>query len=619
MNILNLEHISKNFGTKELLSDVSLGVNSGDKIGIIGVNGCGKSTLLKIAAGILPPDSGQVISGRGVQMRYLAQTMEAEEGDSVLTFVMKENPKVSEAETCKWLNQLGLPDPGAEWAALSGGQKKRAALVRTLLSPSDVLLLDEPTNHLDAEMIEWLQDRLLAFKGELLLVTHDRYFLDAVTNRIAEIDRGKLYTYEGNYARYLELKTARDEAERSAEKKRQNFLRTELKWIRRGALARGTKQQARIDRFEEAKKESAAARQRLEQQDTVLKVDSVSSRMGHKTIELKDVSKSMGGKLCVSHFSVIFQQNARIGVIGPNGCGKSTLLKLIAGQLAPDEGEVVTGGTIRVGYFCQENEPLDDNLTVLETVKKIGEYLPTPDGLMSASNMCDRFLFPPAMQFTKVAKLSGGEKRRLFLLQVLMSRPNVLLLDEPTNDLDIQTLEILEDYLDRFDGIVITVSHDRYFLDRTVQRIYANEGGGTWTQYEGGYSDYYRKKKEKEAAEEEAQKRRQMLLSGAAESGSDGSASPSGPAASKTNAGTGHRHQRRLSYKEQREWDGIEDEINALEEKSAALEKEIADAATDYDRLMTLTKEKEETDAKIEERMNRWEELSELVEELENS
>jgi ATP-binding cassette subfamily F protein uup len=612
MNIINLEHISKNFGTKELLSDVSLGVNSGDKIGLIGVNGCGKSTLLKIVAGILAPDDGQVVCGRGVQVRYLAQAPQAGEEESVLTFVTKKNPLESEAKACKWLNQMGFADPDVRWGTLSGGQKKRAALVQTLLSPSDVLLLDEPTNHLDAEMIEWLQERLVSFKGELLLVTHDRYFLDAVSTRIAEIDRGKLYLYEGNYAKYLELKTAREEAERSAEKKRQNFLRTELKWIRRGALARGTKQQARIDRFNEAKEESARARLRLGQQDTVLKVDSVSSRMGHKTVELKDVDKSMGGKLCVSHFSAIFQQNARIGIIGPNGCGKSTLLKLIAGELKPDEGEVEAGATIRIGYFCQENEPLDDSLTVLETVKKIGEYLPTADGLMSASNMCDRFLFPPAMQFTKVAKLSGGEKRRLFLLQVLMSRPNVLLLDEPTNDLDIQTLEVLEDYLDRFDGIVITVSHDRYFLDRTVQRIYANEGGGTWAQYEGGYSDYYRKKKEKEEAQAETEKRRQSLLSGGAQTERPEKGNVTGDT-----GGNARRHQRRLSYKDQREWDGIEDEISALEEKSAALGQEMAEAASDYDRLMILTKEKEETDAKLEERMNRWEELSELMEELE--
>ena len=612
MNIINLEHISKNFGTKELLNDVSLGVNSGDKIGVIGVNGCGKSTLLKIAAGVLTPDDGQVISGRGVQVRYLAQAPQAEAEEPVLTFVMKENAQESEAKACKWLNQMGFADPNVRWGTLSGGQKKRAALVQTLLSPAEVLLLDEPTNHLDAEMIEWLQEKLTTFKGELLLVTHDRYFLDAVSTRIAEIDRGKLYTYEGNYAKYLEMKMAREEAERSAEKKRQNFLRTELKWIRRGALARGTKQQARIDRFNQAKEESDKARQRLEQQDTVLKVDSVSSRMGHKTVELKDVSKSMGGKLCVSHFSAIFQQNARIGIIGPNGCGKSTLLKLITGQLKPDEGEVDAGATIRIGYFCQENEPLDDSLTVLETVKKIGEYLPTAEGLMSASNMCDRFLFPPAMQFTKVAKLSGGEKRRLFLLQVLMGRPNVLLLDEPTNDLDIQTLEVLEDYLDRFDGIVITVSHDRYFLDRTVQRIYANEGDGTWTQYEGGYTDYYRKKKEKEEEQAEAEKRRQALLSGGAQA--EKSAKETGASDAGSNA---RRHQRRLSYKDQREWDGIEDEISALEKKSAGLEQEMAEAASDYDRLMSLTKEKEETDAKLEERMNRWEELSELVEELE--
>ncbi|MCH3987565.1 MAG: ABC-F family ATP-binding cassette domain-containing protein [Lachnospiraceae bacterium] len=611
MNILNLEHISKNFGTKELLTDVSLGVNSGDKIGIIGVNGCGKSTLLKIAAGLTQPDDGQVVCGRSVRVRYLPQTPEFDGDESILTFVMRENPQAPEAEACKWLNQLGLTDPAVRVGTLSGGQKKRAALVQALMSPAEVLLLDEPTNHLDAEMIEWLQNQLTAFKGELLLVTHDRYFLDAVCSRIAEIDRGKLFTYEGNYARYLELKTARDEAEKSAEKKRQNFLRTELAWIRRGALARGTKQQARIDRFNQAKEESAQARRHMELESAPLVVDALSSRMGHKTVELRDVSKSMGGRLCVSQFTAIFQPNARIGIIGPNGCGKSTLLKLIAGELQPDEGIIETGGTIRVGYFCQENEPMDDSLTVLETVKKIGEYLPTRDGLMSASNMCDRFLFPPAMQFTKVGKLSGGEKRRLFLLQVLMGRPNVLLLDEPTNDLDIQTLEVLEDFLDRFDGIVITVSHDRYFLDRTVTRMYANEGDGKWTQYEGGYSDYYRKKKEREEAAAEEEKRRAQLLKGLTAGESDAA----GPKEAATAAG--RRHQRRLSYKEQREWDSIEDEISALEEKSASLEQEMAEAASDYDRLMSLTKEKEETDAKLEERMNRWEELSELVESLE--
>ena len=492
MNILNAEKISKTYGEKVLFDKVVLGVNKGDKIGVIGVNGTGKSTFLKIIAGIEEPDAGEIVSGRGVTVSYLAQAPQFNPGDTIVGYVIKGKNNASEAEAKTILTKLGITDFDAAINTLSGGQRKRIALARTLVSPAEVLILDEPTNHLDSDMVIWLEEYIKKFKGELIMVTHDRYFLDNVTNRIVELDGGKLYGYDTNYSGFLELKTQREEMERATEAKRANILRRELEWIRRGCQARSTKQQARIDRYEDMKEASRQARASFE--NKALEMNSVSTRLGKKTIELSDICKSFGEKKVIDDFTYIFLRDDRIGIIGKNGCGKSTLMKIITGNLKPDSGSVEIGDTVRIGYFMQENEPLDEKMTVLEFVRSIGEYVTTATGKATASQMCEKFLFGPKSQWTPISKLSGGEKRRLYLLSVLMSAPNVLILDEPTNDLDIETLEILEDYLDGFAGIVIVVSHDRYFLDRTVDRIFSFEGGGRLKQYEGGFSDYYEKK-----------------------------------------------------------------------------------------------------------------------------
>ena len=492
MNILNAEKISKTYGEKVLFDKVVLGVNKGDKIGVIGVNGTGKSTFLKIIAGIEEPDAGEIVSGRGVTVSYLAQAPQFNPGDTIVGYVIKDKNNASEAEAKTILTKLGITDFDAAINTLSGGQRKRIALARTLVSPAEVLILDEPTNHLDSDMVIWLEEYIKKFRGELIMVTHDRYFLDNVTNRIVELDGGKLYGYDTNYSGFLELKTQREEMERATEAKRANILRRELEWIRRGCQARSTKQQARIDRYEDMKEASRQARASFE--NKALEMNSVSTRLGKKTIELSDICKSFGEKKVIDDFTYIFLRDDRIGIIGKNGCGKSTLMKIITGNLKPDSGSVEIGDTVRIGYFMQENEPLDEKMTVLEFVRSIGEYVTTATGKATASQMCEKFLFGPKSQWTPISKLSGGEKRRLYLLSVLMSAPNVLILDEPTNDLDIETLEILEDYLDGFAGIVIVVSHDRYFLDRTVDRIFSFEGGGRLKQYEGGFSDYYEKK-----------------------------------------------------------------------------------------------------------------------------
>ena len=491
MNILNAEKISKSYGEKVLFSQVTLGVNKGDKIGVIGVNGTGKSTFLKIVAGISSPDEGQVVMGRDVTVTYLAQAPDFAENDSILEYVLRGKNDATEAEAKKILTKLGINDFDADINTLSGGQKKRIALAKTLVSPAEVLILDEPTNHLDSDMVMWLEQFIKSFKGELLVVTHDRYFLDNVTNRIVELDKGNLYSYDTNYSGFLELKTQREDSLRATEAKRANILRRELEWIKRGCQARSTKQQARIDRYEDMKEASRQARASFDNKP--LEMTSISTRLGKKTVELNNISKGFSGKKVIDDFSYIFLRDDRIGIIGRNGCGKSTLMKIITGQIMPDAGNVEIGDTVRIGYFMQENEPLDNSKTVLEFVRSIGEYVNTVNGKATASQMCEKFLFGPKAQWTPISKLSGGEKRRLYLLSVLMSSPNVLILDEPTNDLDIETLEILEEYLDGFSGIVIVVSHDRYFLDRVVDRIFAFEEDGHLKQYEGGFSDYYEK------------------------------------------------------------------------------------------------------------------------------
>lgn len=604
MNILNAEKISKTYGEKVLFDKVVLGVNKGDKIGVIGVNGSGKSTFLKIIAGIEEPDAGEIVSGRGVTVSYLAQAPQFNPGDTIVGYVIKDKNNASEAEAKTILTKLGITDFDAAINTLSGGQRKRIALARTLVSPAEVLILDEPTNHLDSDMVIWLEEYIKKFKGELIMVTHDRYFLDNVTNRIVELDGGKLYGYDTNYSGFLELKTQREEMERATEAKRANILRRELEWIRRGCQARSTKQQARIDRYEDMKEASRQARASFE--NKALEMNSVSTRLGKKTIELSDICKSFGEKKVIDDFTYIFLRDDRIGIIGKNGCGKSTLMKIITGNLKPDSGSVEIGDTVRIGYFMQENEPLDEKMTVLEFVRSIGEYVTTATGKATASQMCEKFLFGPKSQWTPISKLSGGEKRRLYLLSVLMSAPNVLILDEPTNDLDIETLEILEDYLDGFAGIVIVVSHDRYFLDRTVDRIFSFEGGGRLKQYEGGFSDYYEKKQAENgiASDGATQSVKEAV------SGDTTSAKPKKYYKEREN-------KLKFTYAEQKEYDTIDDDIASLESKIEELDGEIAGAATQYSRLNELMQEKADVEAQLEHKMDRWVYLNDLAEKIE--
>lgn len=604
MNILNAEKISKTYGEKVLFDKVVLGVNKGDKIGVIGVNGTGKSTFLKIIAGIEEPDAGEIVSGRGVTVSYLAQAPQFNPGDTIVGYVIKDKNNASEAEAKTILTKLGITDFDAAINTLSGGQRKRVALARTLVSPAEVLILDEPTNHLDSDMVIWLEEYIKKFKGELIMVTHDRYFLDNVTNRIVELDGGKLYGYDTNYSGFLELKTQREEMERATEAKRANILRRELEWIRRGCQARSTKQQARIDRYEDMKEASRQARASFE--NKALEMNSVSTRLGKKTIELSNICKSFGEKKVIDDFTYIFLRDDRIGIIGKNGCGKSTLMKIITGNLKPDSGSVEIGDTVRIGYFMQENEPLDEKMTVLEFVRSIGEYVTTATGKATASQMCEKFLFGPKSQWTPISKLSGGEKRRLYLLSVLMSAPNVLILDEPTNDLDIETLEILEDYLDGFAGIVIVVSHDRYFLDRTVDRIFSFEGGGRLKQYEGGFSDYYEKKQAENgiASDGAIQSVKEAV------SGDTTSAKPKKYYKEREN-------KLKFTYAEQKEYDTIDDDIASLESKIEELDGEIAGAATQYSRLNELMQEKADVEAQLEHKMDRWVYLNDLAEKIE--
>ena len=604
MNILNAEKISKTYGEKVLFDKVVLGVNKGDKIGVIGVNGTGKSTFLKIIAGIEEPDAGEIVSGRGVTVSYLAQAPQFNPGDTIVGYVIKGKNNASEAEAKTILTKLGITDFDAAINTLSGGQRKRVALARTLVSPAEVLILDEPTNHLDSDMVIWLEEYIKKFKGELIMVTHDRYFLDNVTNRIVELDGGKLYGYDTNYSGFLELKTQREEMERATEAKRANILRRELEWIRRGCQARSTKQQARIDRYEDMKEASRQARASFE--NKAFEMNSVSTRLGKKTIELSNICKSFGEKKVIDDFTYIFLRDDRIGIIGKNGCGKSTLMKIITGNLKPDSGSVEIGDTVRIGYFMQENEPLDEKMTVLEFVRSIGEYVTTATGKATASQMCEKFLFGPKSQWTPISKLSGGEKRRLYLLSVLMSAPNVLILDEPTNDLDIETLEILEDYLDGFAGIVIVVSHDRYFLDRTVDRIFSFEGGGRLKQYEGGFSDYYEKKQAENgiASDGATQSVKEAV------SGDTTSAKPKKYYKEREN-------KLKFTYAEQKEYDTIDDDIASLESKIEELDGEIAGAATQYSRLNELMQEKADVEAQLEHMMDRWVYLNDLAEKIE--
>lgn len=602
MNLVTIEHLTKSYTERLLFEDTAFSMGEGEKIGLIGINGTGKSTLLKIVAGLEEPDEGTVVRSRGLDIRYLSQNPEFDPEDNVIQAVLKDNQGHDhvwdiESQAKSMLNKLGITDHEALMGTLSGGQKKRVALAGVLLSTAELLILDEPTNHLDSSMADWLEEYLKKFKGALLMITHDRYFLDSVTNRIVELDKGKLYSYQTNYQGFLKLKAERLDMAAASERKRQSILRVELEWMQRGARARSTKQKAHIQRYE------ALRDQKVLEADGKVEMESAASRLGRTTVEIAGLSKSYGDKVLLKDFTYIFLKDDRIGIIGPNGAGKSTLMKIIAGWVKPDGGTVEIGQTVRMGYFSQENEEMDESLRVIDYIKNVAEYVKTKDGSITASQMLERFLFPSHMQYTTIGKLSGGERRRLYLLRILMDAPNVILLDEPTNDLDIQTLTILEDYLDSFQGIVVTVSHDRYFLDRVVRRIFAFEGDGKVRQYEGGFTDYQAALSQRQLNEDsnssipERQKGRAEI-----KSGSDST----------------RRQGRKLkfSYKEQKDWETIEEEISLLEEEIQGLEKEMEEASSDYGRLQELVEEKEQKEAKLEERMDRWIYLNELAEKI---
>lgn len=604
MNLLTIEHLTKSYTERLLFDDTSFSINEGEKIGLIGINGTGKSTLLKIVAGLEEPDDGSVVCGRNLDIRFLSQNPKFHDGDTILESIVRENEGHAhvwdlESQAKTMLTKLGFTDFDDRVETLSGGQRKRVALVSVLLSTADLLVLDEPTNHLDSAMADWLETYLRRFNGALLMVTHDRYFLDSVTNRIVEVDKGKLYSYQANYEGYLELKAQRLDMEQATERKRQSLLRVELEWMQRGARARSTKQKAHIERFETLRDQKGP------EADQNVELDSVSSRLGRTTVELEDISKAYGDKVLMKDFTYIFLKNDRIGIIGPNGSGKSTLMKIIAGWLEPDAGNVTVGQTVKMGYFSQENEAMDGSVKVIDYIRGAAEYVKTKDGSISASQMLERFLFPSSVQYTVIDKLSGGEKRRLYLLRILMEAPNVLLLDEPTNDLDIQTLTILEDYLDSFQGIVITVSHDRYFLDRVVRRIFAFEGEGRVTQYEGGYTDYQAAFAEKYPEG--------MLPAGMG----TGKKSSDGNEGKKTTEKPKGEKKLRFSFKEQREWDTIEDTIAAVEEKIADLDAQIEKSVSNYTKLNELMEEKRIQEQLLEEKMERWMILNDLAERIE--
>lgn len=607
MSVINVEHISKLYGDKMILEDLSCSVDEGDKIGIIGINGTGKSTLLRIIAGEEEADEGKIIFSNGMTIGWMGQNPEFDEESSILKYVC-EGKKIEddygyESDAKAMLTVLELENFDEKIKNLSGGQKKRAALCKVLLQKPDILILDEPTNHLDNKMSDWLENYLKSFRGVLLMVTHDRYFLDKVTNHIWEVEGGKVYYYDENYSGYLERKAEREERELASERKRQSILRSEVKWVMRGARARSTKQKARLERFEQLKA--------MDSPKTAKQVEmgSVGTILGKKTIELYDISKAYGDKVLFKHFSYIFKRFERIGFVGHNGCGKSTLMKILADLEQADSGAIEWGETIKIGYFAQECEVMDERERVIDYIKDAAEYVRTSEGLVSASKMLERFLFSSDMQYTPIAKISGGERRRLYLLKVLMQSPNVLILDEPTNDLDIATLRVLEDFLDEFAGIVITVSHDRYFLDRTVDRIAAFENGNI-VVYEGDYTEYQEK-------------------SGRIETDSiDSVDSGSGLHIKKSNekkkegreqwlASKNKEKKLKFSYKEQKEFETIDEDIEKLEEKITELEEQISKCATDFIKLNELMQEKEKTEAELSDKMERWVYLNDLAEKIE--
>lgn len=604
MNLVNVEHLTHTYTGRLLFDDASFYLDENEKAGIIGINGTGKSTLLKIIAGITEPDQGSVTIAKNLRMGYLPQNPLFGKGLSVLDAALPLKNDISGEQSDfipqakSLLGKLGIKDLLQDIETLSGGQRKRIALVRTLLTPADILILDEPTNHLDGAMAEWLEEYLKNYRGALIMVTHDRYFLDSVTNRIVEIDKGKLYNYNCNYLGFIERKAEREEIERATERKRQSILRTEIAWMQRGARARSTKQKAHIARYEALRDVKAPVT------DATAQISSVSSRLGKTTIELKDINKSFSGNIVIKDFTYIFLRGSRTGITGANGCGKSTLMNIISGNLMPDNGEVTIGQTVKISYFSQENEALDDSMRVIDYIREGGEVIKTTDGTVSASIMLERFLFPPEQQYSLIGRLSGGEKRRLYLLRILMEAPNVLLLDEPTNDLDITTLAILEDYLDTFDGIVIAISHDRYFLDRIATRILAFEGDGEIRQYEGGYTDYIN-----------ASGRKLSVTDAGIDKKDDTKPQENTKTVNRNNWKDGQEKKKKMSYKEQREYETIEDDIAKLESELENIEKDILKYSHDFVKLNELSAKKEETANNLSEKMDRWLYLEELAQE----
>lgn len=642
MNIMTVENLSKSYGEKVLFQDVTFGMDENDKIGVIGVNGTGKSTFLRVIAGIDEPDGGRVALNNDARITFLSQNPEFDPEITVLRAVfqggsqelqvvssymeaaemLEQHPTDTgfQGQMTKWsqemdrvqawgleseaksvLSKLGIPDFSKKMGSLSGGQRKRVALASALILPSELLILDEPTNHIDNDSVAWLESYLQKRRGALLLITHDRYFLDRVCNVMLEMDHGRLFRYEANYSRFLELKSEREEREASTEQKRKNLLRTELAWIRRGAKARTTKQKARIERFE--KLQGA----KTEYKNDSMDISVASTRLGRKIVEISELRKSIGDRLLIEDLTYIAVPGDRVGIVGPNGSGKSTLLNMIAGRIEPDQGEVMLGGTVKLGYFTQEHQEMDGKQRVIEYIKDEAEVVSTADGTrITAAQMLERFLFPPAMQWTPIEKLSGGEKRRLYLLRVLMGAPNVLLLDEPTNDLDIGTLTVLEAYLDEFPGAVFVVSHDRYFLDRTVDKIMAFEGDGVVAVHVGDYSEY--EERIQGTVEQDKQKSDSSVKNG----------SSSVPTEATDGKAPSRNERLKFSFNEQREYEAIDGMVEAAEQRIMDIASNMESAASDAVQLQALMTEQQAAEAELERLMERWAYLNELAEKIES-
>ncbi|MBE7056249.1 MAG: ABC-F family ATP-binding cassette domain-containing protein [Ruminococcaceae bacterium] len=588
--LLTAKNIQKNYGLRQLVDDANIYLEPRDKIGILGINGTGKSTLLRILAGVEEPDSGTVTRGNNARLSFLQQNPPMNPENNILQQVFDnlsdEYRQLKEYEAKTILSKLGFDDTTLKIGNLSGGQKKRVALAAVLVAPAEILILDEPTNHLDTNMINWLEDYLKHFTGGLIMVTHDRYFLTRVVNRITELERGKFYSYEANYAKYLELKSQRAEMEQASFRKRQAFLRKEYEWISRGVRARGTKSRDRIERYENLKSMDAP------ETDGRVEITAATSRLGRKIIELDSVCKSFDSNTVLSPFSYGLLKTDRIGIVGRNGIGKSTLLNIISGVLPPDEGRVNMGVTVKIGYFTQENKNLPENEKVIDYINDIAREITTPEGNFTAARMLERFLFTGEMQHSLIGRLSGGEKRRLYLLGILMSAPNVLLLDEPTNDLDIETLGILEEYLEGFPGPIIAVSHDRYFLDKIATEIFEVGENGKISQFTGNYTDYISKKKELEPS-----------VNG------DKPVTPKGSRPERVK-------KLKFSYKEEREFETINEEVATLESQLEEYDGKIAAAGSDYVLLNNLLAEKKDLECKLDEKMERWLYLNELWEKI---